>query len=714
MLNQLGRGTAPATKKAPLPFRLFNFASSLPAGVTFTRNSKATCRNANGKLIEVSVNEPRIDHTPDGIPLGLYIEHAATNKCANYNTNPTDTSGVITSGTGSLSVVNDTVELAVAGLDEICTNGQVYRAEATIGTAFNVSISGTTGNTNKHSMSLYARGTGSGGTCGSIGLGGTAFDIAQTGETYQQYKYENVTPSSSAQEFTITVNGNSIVYFILNQLEESESCSSIIPVAGASVTRPIDKAVMDNVDQANWFDTNNGYMICRYTLEKLLSRDVYMVTLNDGSSSDAYGFRMEGASKQLKGFVKAGGSSQHANTNNDVQLANVINSAGVRWNTADIDILSGGSVRNRPMNNLPVGINTLNIGTRNGGSDPIYGHILQIEIGVRDLSLIQLGNKMQSVNDICMPGGGQSLMHGHFSSQENDSNNGKQITRQMIGEAKPNSAFMFLDGSTGGSAAAKTTDATNYWWDNATNTRGPALGTFYNEIDAVGAKPTAILWAQGEDDGHRIDVDTTATQYKAALLSIFNDMRSTYGDIHIYIQKIGRRNGTYSNLGGIQAIRDVQNELIAEYDWCFNAGEVYDQPLFDDVHLSDAGYDETAKRNALAIIDGVGSTGPQMQSASRSGTTVTVTLSHDNGTDFTPTSNIEGFVFFDGTTQIDVMNAVRTHPTTIELTLFSTPSSGIETLYYGYDDMAGLNINNVVTDNATMPMPLRATKIMVN
>ncbi len=169
MLNQLGRGTAPATKKAPLPFRLFNFASSLPAGVTFTRNSKATCRNADGKLIEVNANEPRIDHTSDGIPLGLYIEHAATNKCGNYNINPTDTSGLSTSGTGSLSIVDDTTELAAAGLDEICTNGQVYRAEATSGTAFTVSINGTTGNTNKHSISLYARGTGSGGTCGWSG-----------------------------------------------------------------------------------------------------------------------------------------------------------------------------------------------------------------------------------------------------------------------------------------------------------------------------------------------------------------------------------------------------------------------------------------------------------------------------------------------------------------------------------------------------------------
>lgn len=352
MLNQLGRGTAPATKKPQLPFRLFNFSTSLPTDITFIRTSKATCRNADGKLIEVGINEQRLDHTSDGIPLGLYIEHAATNKCENYNVNPTDTSGLSTLGTGNLSVVDDAEELAAAGLDQICTNGKVYRAEATGGAIFTVAIDGTTSNTNKHSMSINARGIGIGGSCGSIHLGSTVYDIADAGENFKQYKYENITPVDINQKFTLNINGNSTIYFILNQLEENDKCTSIIPIEGASVTRPIDRAYLNNLDLAEWFNHAQGYMICRYTLEELLSSDAYMATLNDGSSGDTFGFRMEGSSKKLKGFVKANGSSQHANTNEDVQLANVLNSAGVRWNGTDIDILSGGSVRNRPMANL--------------------------------------------------------------------------------------------------------------------------------------------------------------------------------------------------------------------------------------------------------------------------------------------------------------------------------------------------------------------------
>ncbi len=711
MLNNIGRGLAPTAPRTPFPFRFLNFASSLPNEVTFIRNSKATCFNSNGKLIEVGVNESRHDHTPDGAPLGLYIEHEATNKCENYNVNPTDTTGVITAGTGTVSVVDDAAELAATGLDEICTSGKVYKAEATTGSTFVVYFLGNTNNTNKHSMSLYARGEGGSGTCGRLALGGAELAIAETGENYQRFKYEDLTPDGTGRKFTIAVNGNRTLYFILNQLEEATKCSSIIPVEGASITRPIDRAYINNVDQKNWFDANQGYMICRYTMERLLSSDVYLAILNNGGSSNTIGYRIEGSSKTLKGYVRTASSSQHANTNADTQIAGVLNTAGIRWNADDIDILSGGSFETRSMSAVPSGINALEIGARNGGSDPLYGHILSLEIGTKDITLPQLGNKMQKANDYCLIGAGQSLIRGHFFSQADNNQGGKQKFREIIGGENPDQSFVMVDGSTGSSAACKTTSATNYWWDNATNTRGDAFDIFYDQINDVGAKPTTILWGQGEADSHVMDVTTTtAAQYKQALEAIFDDMRSTLGDIKIYIQPIGRRTD-FTNTGGIQAVRDIQNELVNENSWCHFASEIYDQTLFDNVHLSNASYVQVAQRNTLALLNQSGAIGPRMVGVSRIGTTVTVTITHDTGTDFTPTFDIEGFTFFDNTAEIAISSTTKINATTIELTLASAPSSGIETLYYGYDDMAGLNISNVVTDNAVIPMPLRLSKI---
>ena len=713
MLSTLGRGLAPMANKQISPFRTLNFTSTLPNEVTFLRNSKATCRNAMGKLIEAGLNEPCLDHTINGEPLGLRIEHSSTNKCKNYNINPIDTSAFSTTGTGIISVVDDTAELLSAGLDQICTSGKVYKAEATTGSTFAVYISGNTNNVNKHSMSIYARGAGGSGTTARLALGGAELPIAETGEGYQRYVYENLTPDKTTRKFTIAINGNETLYFILNQLEESTECSSLIPVEGDDVTRPTERAYITNVDQYNWFAVEAGYMICRYTHNKFTGSDAYIAILNNGGSSNTIGFRVTGSDHDLKGYVRTSSSSQHASSNNDCQLSNVLVSAGLRWNATDADILSGGKVKNSNVSQLPIGINALEIGARNGGAGSINGHIASIEIGTRDLTVQQLGNRMQKPSDISTVGAGQSLIRGYFISQADGSDQGKQKFREIIGGNNPTDAFVIIDGSTGSSAASKTTDAVNYWWDLSTSTRGPAFESFYEEIDDTGAKPTSILWGQGEADSHVMGVYTSEAQYKQSLEAIFNDMRQTLGDISIYIQHIGR-NSSLTNTGGIQSVRDIQKELINENSWCYNAAETYDLTLYDNVHLTNNAYETAAERNALALTNATGAQGPIINNTTRSGTTITVTITHDNGDDFTPAVSIEGFVFFDNTTQINVTNATQIDSSTIQLTLASAPSSGIETLYYGYDDMDGVDINNVITDNAPTPMPLRTSKIIVN
>ncbi|HPF79008.1 MAG TPA: hypothetical protein PLF01_06910, partial [Alphaproteobacteria bacterium] len=127
---------------------------------------------------------------------------------------------------------------------------------------------------------------------------------------------------------------------------------------------------------------------------------------------------------------------------------------------------------------------------------------------------------------------------------------------------------------------------------------------------------------------------------------------------------------------------------------------------------TDAGYLIAAQRHCLSLLDENGAIGPKITTAARSGTIITVTIAHDAGDDFTPTSNIEGFKFFDDNVEIAISSAVRSNSTAITLTLASAPS-GTETLYYGYDDMAGINTANIIRDNAAVPMPLRTAKIIL-
>lgn len=712
MLSTLGRGLAPMANYKPVPFRLFNFVSTMPSEVTFLRNSQATYLDVNGKLQLAGVNEPCLDHLEDGTPLGLRIEHGATNKCANHNVNPIDTSEFLTNNLGVLSVVDDNAELTAAGLDEICTSGKVYKAEATSSSTFIVYILGNTNNLNPHSISLYGRGEGSSGPAARLTLGnGIEKPIAEIGDGYKRHKFEDITPSSTGRKFTIAINGNETLYFILNQMEEGDHCSSVIPIYGDDVTRPTERAYVNNIDLQNWFDPNQGYMICRYRLAYFDNNDAYIAVYNDGGSTDTIGFRVEKNDRYLKGYVRAASSSQHASNNEDKHLPNILNSAGLRWNTTDIDIISGGSIDNSSMNTLPTGINALEIGARNGGANPMNGHILSLEVGVRDLSAQLLGQKLQKPHDLCVIGAGQSLIRGYFISQADGSDGGKQQFRQDIGTYEPSKSIILIDGSTGSSAASKTSDETNYWHDLATQTRGPAFDNFYNQINDVGAKPTAILWSQGETDAFDIDINTTANQYKQALESIFTDMRQNLGDIPVYIQPIGRRNG-FTNTGGIQKIRDIQKEIIDENLWCFDAAETYDLSLFDDVHLTNNAYVTAAQRNALTLADRAGKTGPQITTVSRINNIITLSLEHDAGDDFTPTTAIEGFKFFKGSSEVAITSAIKINPTSVEITLSTTPGGADpETLYYGYDDIAGININNIITDNADIPMPLRTTKI---
>ena len=710
MLKTLGHGLSPMASRPLSPFKKLHLTSTLPSEITFTRNSAATHRDAQGKLVSVLANEPRFDHTANGTPLGLFIEPSSTNRCENNNINPTDTTGFTTNNKGTISVVDDSAELSAAGLDAICTSGKVFKAEANSSSTFIVYIPGTAGTINPCSYSFHARGEGSGSRTARLSLGGTLHPIAPAGDGYTQYKFENETPDGTGRKITISVDGNETLYFILYQLEESSYCTSLIPVNGTAVTRPADRPYIDNIGQYDWFNNNQGYMACRYSQERLLNSDAYAAVLNDGSSSNTLGLRLDSTNHNLRAFVRSSGSSQFISANNDYQIVKTLNSAGIRWNTNESEIISGGQTAQDTITNLPNGINRLDIGSRNGGSSPMHGHIEYLEIGVRDLNTKQLGNRIQTTQDLAIIGAGQSLMRGHFNSQESNSEAGKQKHRELIGQVKRDKCVILLDGSTGSSAACKTSNNTNYWWDNDNNVAGPALNNFHNEVSNAGITPTTVLWAQGEEDSHDIGNNTSESDYKSALEAVFNNIRATYGNVNFYIQHIGRRT-SFSNIGGVQVIRNIQKELITENSWCYSAAEIYDLDLHDQVHLTDNAYVTAAQRNAASLLNQTGAMGLEIISASRSGSTISVNLLHDGGNDFTPTNNIDGFKFFDNGSEISISSAIKANSTTIAITLANIPSSGIETLYYGYDSLSSINIANIVTDNAALPKPLRTAKV---
>jgi len=474
----------------------------------------------------------------------------------------------------------------------------------------------------------------------------------------------------------------------------------------------------ESVSDVTWFNHVEGCFVLRYKAPAAFSNYDYLMVAHDGSSSDTVGMRVD-SNGNLRGFVRAGSVNQHSSPNSDVQIVEQTQVAGFAWKSGEAYVLSGAMKDERTYSGDPAGMNELHFAARNGNNDASNLTVYDAEVGAVYQDPYSLSALMYEPDDILVGGGGQSLMVGYFDSQESNAESGKQTLRSTIGAEIGSNTVVFANGATGGSAAAKTSDDTNYWWDNAASKRGTALKTFYSNFREVGFRPNIILWSQGEQDSANIPSNTTPAEYKQALLSIFQDIRAEYGDIPIVIQKIGRRTTGYSNTGGYQAVRDVQNELIAEYDWIHDGAETYDLGLYTgdsmNVHLTDTAYDAAAQRNARIILDLLGYNlmgsvhGPVITDAVRDGTTVTVTISHDAGSDFTPTSAITGFVFHDDGASITINSAVRTDATTITLTLDSLPN-GVEVLYYIYDN-ADVNISNIVKDNSPQALPLRPARI---
>lgn len=282
------------------------------------------------------------------------------------------------------------------------------------------------------------------------------------------------------------------------------------------------------------------------------------------------------------------------------------------------------------------------------------------------------------------------------------------------------------NGATSGSAAMKESandPATDPWWyDDVGLVFGPAWDTFAAAVAAevaAGFTIKAIYWDQGESDFGDIASGGAPyrARYKATLLTIFAAMRSLVGGSPpIVICPIGRRGDAIVTNTGYQTIRELQKELDTENAYITLTPEKFD--LADDgaQHLSNAAYDLLAPRIARKVLSVLGETvtgsidGMTVFSASRNGTAVTVTVAHDQGTDFTPTTSIAGFVYFASGTEVAISSAVRTDATTITLTLGTTPT-GTEILYYGYNVMTGVTVANLVHGNSAQALPLRSAKV---
>lgn len=209
--------------------------ASLGAVLSASRTSPATWFTDAGILQPFDANVAAITDR------GLYAGGQRVNKCRNFNANPTDLTGVSKAGDAAamLTVVDDSAELAAAGLDGICTSGMAFQFDNSAGTSTSwLYIAGNSGNTNPHTMSVYMRSTGSARMVLSSS-GGTGW---MSSASYTR-RSATVTPANSSQQIVIEVAAGKVVWFILNQLEEGSFASPPIVTDGGTGTTRLADAV---------------------------------------------------------------------------------------------------------------------------------------------------------------------------------------------------------------------------------------------------------------------------------------------------------------------------------------------------------------------------------------------------------------------------------------------------------------------------------------
>jgi len=242
-------------------------------------------------------------------------------------------------------------------------------------------------------------------------------------------------------------------------------------------------------------------------------------------------------------------------------------------------------------------------------------------------------------------------------------------------------------------------------------------------LETIGNRVEAVLWVQGHSDaasGESLD------GYKSGLEQLFTMMRTDTGisDLPIFISLVTRQ-GSWQGWTPITSDEDIQNVRTAEEQYIAEDENTYlgctsiDLPLCgDNVHHSPLGQEIQAERLAQSVLhvllnsgDYTYHRGSQLASYEIvDSSTIDVHITHSGGSDFSPTSGIQGFEVVLSDSVIVPETAERHDADTIRLTIGDDTGAvtGIRYLYGGNPDSLDLLAYTAeyVHDNSSLQLPL--------
>jgi hypothetical protein len=298
---------------------------------------------------------------------GYLTEPAGTNKCTNYNVNPTALTNVSKGGdaASTLTVVSDAAALATAGLANISPNGNVYKLDNSLGSTWAAMVvAGASGNTNTHSYTAWVRGSGTGKIGDSYSQAYTLAFTATSGYVKKVYTGAAVNVATS---FTVYADPGAIIYVIGNQMEETSYSSSMIVTSGAAATRSADVLTYPNTVYPNVRGT-------AFANFNSFNNVTYTRVIGDGNGSNGTTPMFFKTQNALVGFWD---NTTETSSSNTIPLSSWVKGAST-WSPAGKSVAANGGAVSAGTYVQPTLISSIGIGL--GGNFPFQGTISNVTL----------------------------------------------------------------------------------------------------------------------------------------------------------------------------------------------------------------------------------------------------------------------------------------------------------------------------------------------
>ena len=234
-----------------------------------------------------------------------------------------------------------------------------------------------------------------------LGLGGSG----GTNLTSVDYTSQLSTTEWTRITHTFNTGTNTTIYVYLSsslnsggtiqlwgaQLEEGSYPTSYIPTDGSTVTRVQDQYEKTGI--SDLINDSEGTLYFEGSALENGSGSHRIISLSDGTWNNLIYMRFDSTASRFRGFVRGSGGSYTIITVNSVPQTDN-NKIALVWDATNFRIWINGSERaTATINDLPVGMNALNLTDVSGTTDPFFGKVRQLQVfktALSDSELIAL------------------------------------------------------------------------------------------------------------------------------------------------------------------------------------------------------------------------------------------------------------------------------------------------------------------------------------